>query len=180
MATEAVWVKLPEVAVNVAVDDPAAVPAGAFKVRVAAVPGVNVTADGCAVTPAGNPLMATCTVLENPFWGDASNDKLPDAPPDVKLRFAGMTLKEKSGGGAAAVTLSDAVVLMVCPLTAVVNMTVAVPMLAEEAAVQVSVTAVPGVNVSVAGLMLTPAGSPDTATVTAPVSATALNSKEVF
>jgi hypothetical protein len=55
MGREAVCVKAPEVPVNVAVEDPAAVPAGAVRVSVAAVPGVSVSDDGCAVTPVGSP-----------------------------------------------------------------------------------------------------------------------------
>jgi hypothetical protein len=47
------------VPVNVAVEDPAAVPAGAVRLTVAAVPGVSVRDDGCAVTPAGSPAIAT-------------------------------------------------------------------------------------------------------------------------
>jgi hypothetical protein len=59
MGSEAVCVKAPEVPVNVAVEDPAAVPAGAVRVTVAAVPGVSVKDDGCAVTPVGSPVIAT-------------------------------------------------------------------------------------------------------------------------
>jgi hypothetical protein len=58
-ATEAVCVRLPDVPVSVTVDDPAAVPAGAVRVSVAAVPGVSVRGDGCAVTPAGKPAIVT-------------------------------------------------------------------------------------------------------------------------
>jgi hypothetical protein len=50
---------VPEVPVSVAVEDPAAVPVGAVSVSVEAVPGVSVSADGCAVTPAGSPVIAT-------------------------------------------------------------------------------------------------------------------------
>ena len=56
---DAVCVKAPEVPVNVAVEDPAAVPAGAVRVTVAAVPGVSVKDEGCAVTPVGRPVIAT-------------------------------------------------------------------------------------------------------------------------
>jgi hypothetical protein len=59
MGSGAVCVRVPEVPVNVAVEDPAAVPAGAVRVTVAAVPGVSVKDDGCAVTPVGIPAIAT-------------------------------------------------------------------------------------------------------------------------
>lgn len=59
MGSDAVCVRAPEVPVNVAVEDPAAVPAGAVRVTVAAVPGVSANDDGCAVTPVGSPAIAT-------------------------------------------------------------------------------------------------------------------------
>ena len=59
MGSEAVCVRAPEVPVSVAFDDPAAVPAGAIRLTVAAVPGVSVSDDGCAVTPGGSPAIAT-------------------------------------------------------------------------------------------------------------------------
>jgi hypothetical protein len=82
----------------------------------------------------------------------------------VKLTDAGITLTEKSAG-AAAVTESEACVLAVCPLTVVVNATVAVVAGVEEAAVIVSGKATPGVTESVAGETVTPLGNPDTETV---------------
>ena len=59
MGSETVCVRAPEVPVNVAVEDPAAVPAGALRLSVAGVPGVSVKDDGCAVTPVGSPAIAT-------------------------------------------------------------------------------------------------------------------------
>ena len=52
-------VSVPDVPVSVAVEDPAAVPVGAVRVSVEAVPGVSVSDDGWAVTPAGSPVIAT-------------------------------------------------------------------------------------------------------------------------
>lgn len=103
------WVRLPEVAVKVAVEEAAAVPTGAVNVRVAAVPGVSVSGDGCTVIPAGRPVTVTCTFDENPFCAVASREAVADVPLAVKLSAAGVTLSEKSaGGGAAACTASEA------------------------------------------------------------------------
>lgn len=97
MANETVCVRLPEVPVNVAVDDPTAVPCGAVRVSVAAVPGVSVMGDGCAVTPAGKPAMVTGMLAENPFCAVASRDTLAGVPLATKLTVVGLALSEKSG-----------------------------------------------------------------------------------
>jgi hypothetical protein len=102
MASEAVCVRLPEVPVNVAVDDRAAVPSGAVRVSVAAVPGVSVMGDGCAVTPAGKPVTVTGTLAENPFCAVASRDTVAGVPLAVKFTVAGVALSEKLGVVAAA------------------------------------------------------------------------------
>ena len=135
---------------------------------VAAVPGVNVTGEGWAVTPAGKPATATCTLAENPFWGEASSDTAAGVPPEVRFTDAGMAVNEKSAAGAAAVTLSDACALTVCPLTDAVKRTAEVLAAAEEAAVKMTGSATPGVTDGVAGFIVTPAGSPDTAIAVAP------------
>jgi hypothetical protein len=97
MANDAVCVRLPDVAVNVAVEDPAAVPSGAVRVRVAAVPGVRVMGEGCAVTPAGKLVMVTGTLAENPFCAVASSDTVAGVPLAVKFTVAGVALSEKLG-----------------------------------------------------------------------------------
>jgi hypothetical protein len=177
IGSEAVCVKVPEVPVNVAVEDAAAVPAGAVRVTVVAVPGVSVKDDGCAVTPVGIPAIATCTFEENPFCAVASTETVVVVPLAVRLIDAGITLSEKSGG-AAAVTDSDACVLTLWPLTVVVNMTVAMAAGAEEAAVIVSGRATPEVTDSADGETVTPLGNPDTDTVIAPPPAGAPRSRE--
>jgi hypothetical protein len=58
------------------------------------------------------------------------------------------------------------------------NVTIAVAAAAEEAAVNISGKATPGVTDSVAGESVTPLGRPDTATVVAPVTVGAVNSRE--
>ncbi len=168
IATVAVCVRLPEVAVKVAVDVPAAAAAEAVKVRLAAVPAVNITGDGCAVTPAGKPEIATCTEPEKPFCGDASRDTDAGDPPALRLTEEGVALNEKSAGAAAAtVRLRDACVLTVCPAGVTENDTVAGPAAADAAAVTVTDTGVPEVAEMVAGLIVTPVGSPVTVTVAA-------------
>ena len=176
IANEAVCERAPDVAVNVAVDDPAAVPAGAVSVSVAAVPGVSVRDDGCAVTPAGRPAIATCTLDENPFWAAASTETVPAVPSFVNVNVPGVTLSEKSAG--AAWMESEAWVLTVWPLEVAVNVTIAVAAAAEDAAVNISGKATPGVPDSVAGESVTPLGRPDTATVATPVPAGAVNNRE--
>ena len=179
MASEAVCVSPPDVPVNVAVDDPAAVPVAAANVSVAAVPGVSVREDGCAVTPAGKPVIAIGTLEENPFCAVASTETVAAVPFAVNVTVAGMRLSEKPGGSPeAACTESEPWVLAVWPLTVVVNVTVAVVVVAEEAAVSVSGRLTPGVSDSVAGETVTPVGSPDTATVAAPAPAGAARSRE--
>jgi hypothetical protein len=84
----------------------------------------------------------------------------------VKLIDAGITLSEKSAG-VAAVTESEACALAVWPLTVVVNVTVPVVAVVEEAAVIVSGKATPGVADSIAGETVTPLGNPDIETVAA-------------
>jgi hypothetical protein len=176
MAKEAVWVRLPEVPVSVAVEDPAAVPVGAVRVSVAAVPGVRVMGDGCAVTPAGKPAIATCTLPENPFCAVARRDTVAGAPSAVTFTDDGVVLRVKLG--VAASTVSEAWVLAVCPFTVVLNVTVAVAAVADEAAVNVSGSAVPGVADKVEGEIVTPVGRPDTVIVAAPAPAGAASSRE--
>lgn len=170
--------RLPEVAVKVAVDEAAAVPAGAVSVSAAAVPGVSVTGDGCTVTPAGRPVIVTCTLEENPFCAVASREAVAGVPLAVRVTDAGMTLSEKSAAGGELCTVSEAWVLAVCPLTVTANVTVAVVVATEEPAVSVTGKDTPGVNDSADGETLTPAGSPDTETVTGPFPAGAASSRD--
>jgi hypothetical protein len=179
IAKEAVCVREPDVPVNVTVDDPVAVPAGAVSVSVAAVPGVSVRDDGCAVTPAGRPAIATWTLDENPFCAVASTETVAAVPSAVKVNVAGVTPTEKSGGGGgAAWTESEACVVTLWPLELAVNVAIAVAAAAEDAAVNISDEAEPGVTESVAGESVTPLGRPDTEIVVAPVPAGAVNNRE--
>lgn len=123
-------------------------------------------------------MIATGTFEENPFCAVASNETVAGVPLAVKLTDVGLTLSEKSAAAAAACTESEACVLAVWPLMVVVNVTIAVVVVAEEPAVSVSGKATPGLSDSVPGETVTPEGSPDTETVAAPVPAGAANSRE--
>lgn len=177
MGSEAVCVRAPDVPVNVAVAEPAAVPVGAVNVSVAAVPGVSVSDEGCAVTPVGSPVIPNCTLDENPFCAVASTETVAAVPLAVKVNEVGVTLSEKSAG-AAPWTESEACVLAVWPLTAALNVTIAVVAAAEDAAVIISGKATPGVTDKVAGETVTPAGNPEIETVVALPPPGAANSKE--
>lgn len=157
--------------------DPAAVPAAAVRLRVAAVPGVSVRDDGFAVTPEGSPEMATATLPENPLTAVANTETVDAVPFEARLTAAGMTLSEKSAG-AAACTESEPWVLTAWPPMVVVKETMAVLVAADAAAVSVKGKPVPGVSESVAGEIETPVGNPDTVTVAAPVPAGAVRSRE--
>ncbi len=156
--------------------DSAAVPAAAVRLRVAAVPGVRVSEDGCAVTPGGSPESATDTLAEKPSTAVANTETVDAVPFDGKLTEAGLTLSEKSA--AAACTESDPRALTAWLPMVVLKESIAVDVAAEEAAVSVTGKAVPGVSESADGETETPVGNPDTVAVTAPVPAGAVSSRE--
>ena len=87
---------------------PAVASAAAAKIMVCGVPGVSVSVVGVAVTPAGSAEVDTPMVLLNPFAATADTIVCWPKAPVVSVRLVGLTLKEKSGGGAA-VTLSTKV-----------------------------------------------------------------------
>ncbi len=114
--------------------------------------------------------MLTDTLPLNPFIGatlTVTGWLIVD--PAKTLILEGAIVSEKSGTGTGAVTVS--VVAAVCTnVPAVpVSVTVAEPATVVEAAFKVIVWALPGVRVSAEGLAVTPAGSPETATLTVPV-----------
>jgi hypothetical protein len=160
----------------VTVPDPAAVPAAAVRLRVAAVPGVRVSEDGCAVTPEGSPERATDTLAEKPSTAVAKTETVDAVPFDGKLTEVGITLSEKSA--AAACTEREPWVLTAWLPMVVPKESIAVDVAAEAAAVSVTGKAVPGVSESVEGETETPAGNPNTKAVTAPVPAGAVSSRE--
>ena len=105
-AMVAVWVRLPDVPVSVMVAVPALAEAPAVRVRFRAIPGLSVSAEGLAVTPVCSPDSETLTLPVNPFSAFAVTETDFPVAPAVRLRLAGTTASEKSGSGAAALTVS--------------------------------------------------------------------------
>jgi hypothetical protein len=137
---------------------------------------VSVSDDGCAVTPAGSPEIATDTLAEKPPTAVANTETVDAVPFDGKLNEVGLTLSEKSA--AAACTEREPWVLTAWPPMVVLKESAAVAVAAEAAAVSVTGKAAPGVSESVDGEMVTPAGNPESMTVAAPVLPGAVNSRE--
>jgi hypothetical protein len=92
--------------VKVTVALPAAALDAALSVTFCAVPGVNVSVAGFAVTPLGSPEIATVTEPVKPFTAVASTLTGEPAAPAVMFSDVGEIVSEKSGGGGAAVTVS--------------------------------------------------------------------------
>jgi hypothetical protein len=100
------WVRPPDVPVSVIVAVPALAEAPAVRVRFRAIPGLSVSAEGLAVTPVCSPDSETLTLPVNPFSAFAVTETDFPVAPAVRLRLAGTTASEKSGSGAAALTVS--------------------------------------------------------------------------
>jgi hypothetical protein len=167
--TIAEWLRAPEVPVKVRVALPAAAVEAAVKVTFCAVPGIKVSIAGLAVTPAGNPLIATVTAPVKPFDGTALTLTTCPAPPATTEIAEGAADSEKSGIAAFAETVAATIAEWLRAPEVPVKVRVALPAEAVEAAVKVTFCAVPGTRVSAAGFAVTPAGSPLIATVTIPV-----------
>ena len=108
----------------------------AEKVIVCGLPAVNVGAAGDAVTPAGKPDICTEALDENPFRGVRLTAVCAFPPGAIEID-AGLSPKEKSGGGAvictarsivwvseADVPVRTSVVVVAAALLAAVKMTV--------------------------------------------------------
>jgi hypothetical protein len=150
--------------VSVAV--PAAAAELAVMVTFCGVPGVRLNVEGLAVTPAGSPLMAIATVPVNLLTAPALTVTVEPAAPAVRLNDVGETAKVKSGVAAAAAMVRATFAEWLSVPEVLVKVSVAFPAAVEEAAVRVTCCAVPGVRVSIAGLAVTPAGSPLSVTAT--------------
>jgi len=166
-ARGAEWTIPPDVPVNVTVPDDDATLDAAVRIVLCAVPGTRLSVAGLAVTPAGNPVIATATVPLNPFTALAVTLTGTPAAPPTTVRDVGDSVSAKSGGGAEIVAAT--VELCVSAPEVAVSVSVAYPGIALAAAVMVTLCAIPGVKVSVAGCAVTPAGSPVIATATVPV-----------
>jgi hypothetical protein len=167
-ATVAEWLRAPDVPVKVTVALPAAAEGAAVRVTFCAVPGVNESVAGLAVTPEGSPVIATETLPLKEFAAVARTLTFEPAAPATRVSDVGDTVSEKSGGGGGVETVTVTVVEWLRSPDVPVKVTVALPAAAAEAAVRVTFCAVPGVNESVAGLAVTPVGSSVIATATIP------------
>ncbi len=162
-----VCVRLPDTPVNVTVAVLDGAVADAARLSPCDAPGARFSVAGEAVTPVGSPLTVTATVPLKPFAVVASSvTGEPEFPP-VNVWLVGETESEKSAGGAGAAVTARATVAAWLSLPKVpVNTTFTLPTAAELLVDSVTVCAVPGVSAKVAGLAVTPAGSPVTATLT--------------
>src|ERR1700761_1955953 len=146
---------------------PATALALALRLTLCGVPGINFSVAGCAVTPAGSPVIATDTAPANELVKTAFTVSLCPAPPAPTVSPLGAAVSEKSPA-AAATTVSDTVVEWLSVPDVPVSVTVPLPATAFAPAFRVTLCAVPGVSVSVAGCTVTPEG-PVSATDTVPV-----------
>jgi hypothetical protein len=99
--TLAEWLSAPEVPVKVTMALPAAALAVAVTVTVCAVPGVKLRVAGCAVTPVGNPAIATFTIPVKPLAGAAFTLICCPPPPGTSGALAGAVVRVKSPAAAA-------------------------------------------------------------------------------
>jgi hypothetical protein len=141
----------------------------AVNVVLCAVPGTSESAAGLAVTPLGSPVMATATVLLKELIAVARRLTFEPVPPAASATDVGAREREKSADGAAVVTVAATVAEWLRVPEVPLKVTVALLPAAEDAAVRVTVCAVPGIKVNVNGLAVTPDGSPATVTLTVPV-----------
>jgi len=128
-----------------------------------------VGAAGDTVTPIGNPLTVTATPPVNPFT--VANNVTGDPPPPIVTgKLVGVTAKLKSaGGGGAAATVSATATVCVSVPELPVNVSVALPAATVGATASVIVCGSPALTLIVEELAVTPAGRPETATLTTPL-----------
>lgn len=141
----------------------------AASVTVVGVPGVTVIVEGEAVTPAARPLSVTPTVPVKPFNAVAVSVTVPLLPASSDM-VVGEMEKEKSGvPPEAAVTVNETVVVSLALPEVPVSVTVLVPTVAVEDAVNVKVAELPTAILALAGESVTPVGKPLAVIVTEPV-----------
>ena len=137
-ATVAEWLRVPDVPVKVTVGLPGAASEAAVSVTFCAVPGVNESVAGLAVTPEGSPVIATATVPLKEFTAVARTLTCEPDVPATRVRDVGDTVRENSGGGGAAEMVSATVAEWLRVPEVPVRVTVALPTAAAEAAVSVT------------------------------------------
>src|SRR5439155_1729457 len=91
---------LPEVPVNVTVEVAAVALSAAVSVVLCATPGARLNVAGFAVTPAGNPAIATFTIPVKPLTGTAFRLICCPAPPGTSGMLAGVAVRVKSPAAA--------------------------------------------------------------------------------
>jgi hypothetical protein len=101
-ATDAAWLRVPEVPVKVIVAFPAAAVAAAVSVIFWAAPGVRFKVEGVTLTPVGRPEAATDTAPEKLLTAVAVTLIDTPAPPLVTVTVPGVAAREKSAGGGGA------------------------------------------------------------------------------
>jgi hypothetical protein len=148
-ASDAEWIRLPDVPVNVTVDEADGAVSAAVRVVVCAAPGVRLSVAGFAVTPVGRPVIATITVPLKAFKGFIVTLRGEPDVPAMMVCDVGDMVSVKSGGGRVMVSITVAVWVRAPELPVRVSVAVAAAAAAE--AVMVTVCAVPGVRVSIAG-----------------------------
>lgn len=132
-------------------------------------PGVRVRVDGCAVTPAGSPVIATATGLLKELTAVAVTLTWEPTAPAVRAAEVGDAVRVKSGGGGGAEIVAAMVAEWLSAPEVAVRVRVTLPATAVAAAVSAIFCAVPGTSVRVAGCAVMPVGSPVIARVTVPV-----------
>jgi hypothetical protein len=155
-------VRLPDVPVNITVAVAVGALRAATNVVLCTIPGVRLNVAGFAVTPTGSPAIATATMLPKEFIAFAVTLTGDPAPPAVMINDVGASISEKSGSP---VTVAATVAVWLSIPDVPVSINVALPATAAAPAVKVTLCAVPGVSVSIAGCAITPLGNPVIATV---------------
>lgn len=153
--------------VNVRVVVATAAVAAAVIVVVCETPGCRDNIAGEAVTPAGKPLKPTFTVPENPLLADAVTETDCPLPPAVSESVDGWTVNAKSGGVGTEILNARFCEWTSIPDVPVID-NVAFPAAAVAVALKVNDCGVPAIRLNDAGLALTPFGSPEMETFTAP------------
>jgi hypothetical protein len=118
------------------------------------------------VTPAGNPVIVTATGDAKPFTPLAITETGVPAPPGTSVSEDGVSVSEKSAGATAAVVVSAMVAVCDSAPEVPVIVTVLFAVVTLAPAVKLMVCATPAERVRLAGLAVTPLGSPLIARVT--------------
>ena len=167
-ATDALWLSVPEVAVNFTVDEVTAAAADAERFTCCGVPGVRLKVDGEAVTPEESPLVVTLIVPENPLRPVAESFTGCALPPAVRATLGTFVETEKSGVATAALTVTATDALWLSAPDVAVNNTVDEVTAAAADAERFTCCVAPGARLNVEGEAVTPDESPLVVTLIVP------------